>query len=92
MSSAFGLRIAYLKKYSKVKFSFPYCFLHHELFSHCSNIAEQRGLHQECLLGGGSVACLVAPHHPTQALLICQTHAGCVHEMRGTPAPGLCST
>lgn len=58
MSSAFGQRIAYLKKYSKVKFSFPYCFLHHELLSQCSHIAAQRGLHQECLLGDGSVAYL----------------------------------
>lgn len=47
MSSAFGQRIAYLKKYSKVKFS----FLHHELLSHCSDIAAQRGLHQECVFG-----------------------------------------
>lgn len=92
MSSAFGQRIAYLKKYSEVKFSSPYCFLHYELLSHFSNIAEQRGLHLECLLGDGSVACLPAPHHPMQALLICQTHAGCVPEMRGTPAPGLCPT
>lgn len=47
MSSAFGQMVAYLKKYSKVKFSFLYCALHKPL-SHCSNTAKRRGLHPEC--------------------------------------------